>query len=235
MRKAADLLIKLKDKILLNEVNVVMQPLIDQLRSYLPVDETTDNFDFYMFEALLEVFGFNDYNTPKKQIVSTAKKYFEYFNTRGSSNTIRMAVKFLVFTVKNLRFTQQISIHNKKIPYYFYEITSAKQLTLIHTYIAQHADENLLIAKFICPLTKKPINTPAILRKNISHQLTHPVYEYTLYELSTLHDLIFFQGANINPITHEYIGSNNLLLSIKDIREIFANDLATLKSYALQQ
>jgi hypothetical protein len=234
MRKAWDLLASLKDKILLNEVDAVMHPLIAHLKSYLPADETTDNFDYYMFEALLEVFGFNGEKARNSQIVATAKRYFEYFNTRGSSNTIRMAVKFLVFTVKNLRLVHQTSIHNHKISYYFYHIRTANELNKIHAYINEHASSDSLAAQFICPLTQNPITTPIALRKNISHELMHPHYEYTLYELSAVHDLIFFQGTDINPITKEYIGSSNLLLEIDEIKKIFINYIEDLKSYVFK-
>jgi len=234
MRKTLELLIKIKDKILLNEVNAVMQPLIDNLRSYWPAQETADNFDYFMFEALLEVFGTNNEKTPNSKIVALAKKYLEDFNTKGSSNTIRMAVKFLVFTVKNLRFAKQLSIHNHKLPYLFYGIRSLDELKTIHEYIDHNASTSALAAKFICPLSEQPITTPAVLKYDTSHHLMHPSYEYSLYELSALHNLIFFETTDINPINHQYMGSGNLMLDIKEIHEVFANDLAELKNCALK-
>ena len=234
MHKFMELISQFKDKILLNEVKAVMQPLIDHFRSYLPSEETQDNFDYYMFEALLEVFGANTEQISNHEIVITAKSYLEYFNTRGSSNTIRMAVKFLVFTVKNLRLVHQESIHNHKLPYFFYRIKTDGELKKIHQYISNNAEKDDLAAKFMCPLSNHPIRTPAALRYEINHNVTHPVYSYTLYELSALHDLIFFKTTDINPLTSKYMGSSNLFLKINEINEIFALDIVQLKQRALK-
>jgi hypothetical protein len=233
IEKLTKLLFKVKDKVMFEDVDSVMRPLISHLKSYLPANETADNFNFYMFESFMLLFGANEETSSNKEIIALAKKYLLHFNTETSANIVRMAVKFLVFTVKNLRYAHTHGNHIN-LAFIFYNITNDKDLTKIHKYITNNATHNSLSAKFICPLTRKPIRNPGILRYEVGGDLMQPVYSYTLYELAELHRLIFFKSMDINPLDDQYIGSNNLLLEIGAINTVFYDELLALRSSALK-
>ena len=215
-----------------NDTKLKLQKIYNEI--YGLIYEKTHNYDYYYsyLQALSLLHGYKrrNYGDITEDEINL---YYKKFTKTANIAIYRMGIKFLVYTTHNILLLRYKASpeYGHNLTNYFYDVTSKDEREKILKFI--ETTELKLAKDFICPLTKKAIRNPAMLKvpgKIYANGKVDTISQ--LYELEALHRFIFLEARRVAPSNEDTkITITNLSVRVKVIKNTYHSQLEMLKTF----